>query len=201
MNEEEQSVILSFRSAQPKIVNTKDIWNTTYCGVPAIQAWQDFMLWERFLNEAHGTSLMELGTFLGGFTLYLQHQAYSRGMTFYTVDWQVFANFDDPEGALSLNGTKDFFNHLDVWGPEFSNLLDGILAAEKVFVLFCDGGNKPKEMQTFIPRLRPGDLVATHDWGNEITSVDLESVKHLIEPVLLNECEELQSLTRFFRRI
>lgn len=203
MNAEEQSLLLSYRTAQDEIhpISTKDIWHTTYCGVVAIQAWQDFMLWERFLNLAQATSIMELGTFVGGFSLFLQHQAFGRGMTFYTVDKEVFANFEDPNGALWLNGTEDFFVKLDCWTPAFDKLLDDITNTEKTLVLFCDGGNKPLEMQTFVPKLRVGDLVATHDWGNEIGTEDLVSVKHMLEPVLLRECEELESLTRFFRRI
>jgi cephalosporin hydroxylase len=177
------------------------IWHTTYCGVPAVQSWQDFMLWEMFFNKTKPTCMVELGTFWGGLTLFLQHQCYSRGMTFYTIDFKEFADFDTPDGALYLNGTKALFHHVDMWTPEFDKLLDSIMRNEKGIVMLCDGGNKPKEMQTFTPRLRPGDYIACHDWGNEIADPDLESVRHLLSPVMPDECNEMKSPTRFFQRI
>lgn len=193
---------MDYRNGIPELnVSTADIWHTTYCGVPAVQAWQDFMLWERFLNLVKATSLIEIGTFVGGFSLFLQHQCYSRGMTFYTVDFQVYADFDNKAGALYLNGTKALFHHMDVWTPPFDDLFNGVLQKEDRIILLCDGGNKPKEMQTFVPRIRPGDLVAAHDWSTEIGDADLVLVKDMLSPIMPGECEALHSLTRFFRRI
>jgi hypothetical protein len=192
---------LVFRSQQPDTMKTDDIWHTTFCGVPAVQAWQDFMLWERFLNEAKPKTIIEIGTFEGGFSLYLYFQAYSRNALFYTVDFMNFAKFDDETSPLFVNGLKSFFLHVDVWSDAFQGFLQRGISdpLSHPVVLFCDGGNKPKEMQTFSPRLSVGDYLAVHDWSHECSDADLEGLP--IEKVLQSECESLNSLTRFFKRV
>jgi len=42
--------------------------------------------------------------------------------------------------------------------------------------LYCDDGDKPREVQTFAPWLRPGDVIGCHDWGKEIGPADVQSV-------------------------
>lgn len=195
--------LILYRNQQPRTsISTSDIWHSTYCGIPAIQAWQDFMLWEEFLNISDPKAIIELGTFLGGFSLYLYHQAYSREALFYTVDIAEHADLDTENSPLWINGLFAAFLMEDVFSPVFENVLRTILADERnhPLVLFCDGGNKPKEMQIFAPMLYPGDYIVTHDWGNEISWPDLDSIKDFLDPVLLKECEELHSLTRFFKR-
>lgn len=196
-----QEEVLKFPRSQPDLATTDDIWHTTYHGAPAIQAWQDFMLWERFLNLASDAGRMvEIGTFVGGFSLYLLDQCRSRAMTFNTIDFQIYVDYSDPK----FTELERHFLHLDVFMPEglatIQSLIDTRIGTRKM-ILLCDGGNKPKEMQIFVPMLHAGDYAAVHDWGNEIGEADLESVKHMLDPVMMDECEKLHSLTRFFRRI
>lgn len=40
-------------------------------------------------------------------------------------------------------------------------------------IVYCDGGNKPKEILTYAPLMRPGDLIAAHDYGTEISLRDV----------------------------
>lgn len=194
--------IIAFRNSQPKPpISTHDIWHTTFCGVPAVQAWEDLMLWENFLNLADPHTLIEIGTFLGGLSLFLHFQAYSRDCTFVTVDWQEFADFKSEDSPLWISGVAAEFIHEDVWRPEFQHDLQNMITADSPAVLFCDGGNKPLEMRTFVPFLKPGDFVAVHDWGNEIGPDDIAPVLGMLEPVMLEDCENLKSLTRFWKRI
>lgn len=65
----------------------------------------------------------------------------------------------------------------------------------KPLVLFCDNGNKPLEWSCFVPLLSPGDFAVVHDWGTEFNE------QHLIPypaPFMQEECESIQSMTRFF---
>lgn len=180
-------------------IDAHDIWHTTFGGVPAVQAWEDFMLWERFLNLTDAIKLWEIGTFIGGFSLYLATQCKMRGMSFLTVDFQRY--WDDTDTPHTQLGTNSHFLNMDVFTPEFKGLLTGAIHSyPRPMILFCDGGNKPLEMQTFTPLMRRGDFLVTHDWGNEIADGDLVSVADLLEPVMAEECDKLHSLTRFFKR-
>ena len=63
-------------------------------------------------------------------------------------------------------------------------------------LLFCDNGNKRRELSEIASLLAPGDFVAVHDWGSEAGPGDIpaEWARLMVE-----ECEAIQSLTRFFR--
>lgn len=41
-------------------------------------------------------------------------------------------------------------------------------------VLFCDNGNKIIEFNALSDKLKPGDMIVTHDWGVEIKEKDIE---------------------------
>ena len=190
-----------FYNAQNGNDNTlvNNIWVSSFMGVPMIQAWQDLMLWERFLHQYNPKFILELGTFNGGLSTFLAVQSWSLQAGFMTVDWQDFAEHNHP--LWRAMGIDKCFWQVDMWRPEFTNKLKELLAEEAnhPFLLVCDGGNKPKELQTFTPMLRPGDLASVHDWGNEVADPDIAGLP--IQKLLLPECEDMKSLTRFFVRV
>ena len=160
----------------------------TFLGAPLAQSWSDLCLWEHFLNVYMIRSLIELGTWRGGMAIYLSLQGATRGFNVTTIDsrptFQVRA-FTERFGAVSLEH--------DVFDLSFmQNLID---VSRRPRMLFCDNGNKPREVREIAPLLERGDFVAVHDWNTEVGSQDIPPA---FEPVLLNECEATQSLTRFF---
>lgn len=163
-----------------------------------IQAWQDLMLWENFLNLVKPKAVIEIGTFTGGFSMFLHGQCYSRDATFLTVDFMEFAEFEKEDGALWINGVSASFLHKDCWGEDFRKILSGVSDDElnNPLIVYCDGGNKPREMQTFSKMLKKGQFMATHDWGNEIGDGDITGLP--LKMIMKEECEHLGSLTRFF---
>ena len=58
----------------------------SFAGIHAAQYWVEFILWEALLNERPYRSIVELGTWEGGFSLYLNAQAEARNMGFRTYD-------------------------------------------------------------------------------------------------------------------
>lgn len=176
--------------------NTSDIWHSSFGGVHLIQAWQDLMLWERFLHQYTPQFIIELGTFGGGLSVFLAMQAWAIQAGFITVDWQDWAPHDHP---LWKNlGLDHCFWHADMWTPDFTERFKKLVGEDHnhPFLLLCDGGNKPKEFNTFGKILRPGDYIACHDWMNEIGPEDIKDMP--VRMLLQAECENLKSLTRFF---
>lgn len=41
-------------------------------------------------------------------------------------------------------------------------------------LIFCDNGDKPRELRLYAPLCRPGDLIAVHDYTIEIQEADCE---------------------------
>lgn len=169
----------------------RDPFHTTFLGVPMKQLWSDFAVWERFFNEYKIASLIEIGTGDGGLSLYFNLQAQQRRFTFWTYD------VNQPQVLNTVLGEslRRSFTREDVWKPQFASL---ITVATKPLMLFCDGGHKSREMQTFVPLLKHGDFAACHDWPGEISEKDIEPIKHIVKPFWHEECEQLQSWTRFW---
>jgi cephalosporin hydroxylase len=190
-----------FYNAQDGIDNTivNDIWHSSFMGVPMIQAWQDLMLWERFLHQYNPKFILELGTFNGGLSTFLAVQSWALEAGFMTVDWHSWADHSHPLWR-TMKIDKNFWQ-VDMWEPEFTEIFQDLLSGEHnhPFLLVCDGGNKPKEMQIFGPMLRPGDLITCHDWLNEIAEPDIKGLP--FQMLLQPECDNLKSLTRFFVRV
>lgn len=191
-----------YQSQQTEADNTLpgSIWGNSFMGVPMVQAWQDLMLWERFLHQHNPKFILELGTFNGGLSTFLGIQAWSIQAGFMTVDWQDWVDHDHPLWrALGLD--KCYLN-IDIRTPRFIGILKDLLSAEHnhPFLLFCDNGNKPLEFQTFGPLLRTGDFLAVHDVTHEfnITSQDMGEMEHRVKQLLVEPCQALNSLTAWF---
>lgn len=178
---------------------TRNLWNTRFLNVPAIQFWADFMLWENVLTVYPVKGLIELGSAYGGLSLFFQLQCIQRGMQFATFDWQRCGVLDTPVGQLS--GIARNFYHCDLWREGGDKVRELLSTWPHPLALLCDNGNKPREFATFAPLLTPGDIVACHDWGNEMGYGDIEPLKSMVKEVFADECEQMGSLTRFFQRV
>lgn len=182
---------------------TDDCFHQYLLGVQIVQRWGDVWAWEHALNQLpHVRTIVEIGTLYGGLSLFLAMHAIQRGGLFYTLDTASGANaaVRTPLGQL-VNMAGSMLTG-DCWDESGGKkMLRDIFANPNnhPLLLLCDGGNKPREMQTFIPMLQAGDYVAVHDWENEINHPDLVSVKHRIEPLFWQACEAAVSMTRFWK--
>lgn len=152
-------------------------------GIPVAQHLCDTVLWEALLNTYdYVTAIVELGTWQGGFSLYLDAQARWRGIEFHTFD------ITDPEREIPGFEKIDIYRHADELGKRFAEM--------GPIVLFCDGGNKPRELKTFPPYLHKESIIVVHDWGTETLPSD---VPDFLEEVYGQFCDEIGSLSRIFR--
>lgn len=158
---------------------------TSFGGVAMAQIWVDLFAWEALLNsEPQLRGIIEVGTWQGGLSGWLWAQAQIRGMDFFTCD--------ATEPDRDVRG----FERVDVWAtPE--RILEEVERIGEPLLLFCDGGNKPRELRTFGRMLtNPGSLVLAHDWGTETGPGD---VPDFLEPAHEAWLERLGSITRAFR--
>lgn len=177
--------------------------NTSFLGTRAVQRAVDFVVWEKLLNKYEDMqAIMEFGTGRGAFSLYLLLQCLQRGMQFYTFD-----NRSIHEAVkVGLPAILDLTSHFclgDIFGEEGMDIIGRALQQPFVhpLVLFCDDGDKPREFKTFVPLLSPGDIVGVHDWTEEFGPLDVTCMKHLLIPIFHEECETVNSITRFWQRV
>lgn len=154
----------------------------TFCGINHGQNEGAFLLWERLLNEHDELkSIVELGTYQGGFAIFLNTQADVRGIQFTTFD--VMA----PIYWLPAYQQVDIFENR----AAVTSALN-----PRPTLLFCDNGDKPREVEVFAGHLEEGDLLVVHDWGDEIED---DAIPEGFEPLHVEWSEELDPITRIFR--
>ena len=151
----------------------------TFGGHQCAQYLVDLMVWELVLNNnPQATGIVELGTYQGGFSWFLDAQARARGIRFVTYD--IVVPDVQPPGFTQL----DFYRHPD-----------GVVLGDSPVVLLCDGGNKPRELRTFPPLCAPGSVVVAHDWGTETLPTD---VPEFLEELYGDFCDSVGSVSRVF---
>jgi len=174
-------------------------------GVQCSQFAVDFVLWEKLFNQYDDiTTLVELGTLHGGFSLFLLLQCIQRGIEFSTFDiaTQEQAKKLIDRGIMKSGSESNLgeFLSLDKYcniGDIFEELKDTVvekITADGRVLLFCDNGKKIKEIEMFSPYLKDGDLLVVHDWGTEFDA------RHLPENCasIMDECcDHVGSLTKF----
>lgn len=144
----------------------------------------DLWLWEAVLNShPEMLAIVEIGTWQGGFSLWLYAQTKARGM--------IFRTYDIVKPERHIPG----FVQIDVYA-EAEAIGEHIAKHQGPIVLFCDGGNKPREIKTFWPYMPEGSILLAHDWGSETMP---EDIPEELEMVYGDFCEELGSITRCFQ--
>jgi hypothetical protein len=158
--------------------------DTSFGGIPMAQIKADLVLWEAVLNEnTQLEAIFEIGTWQGGFSAWLWAQAQIRDLFFQT--------YDAVEPEREIPG----FRRIDVFAQ--AEFLARRFRAFEPCVVFCDGGNKPRELRTFAERLYdPQSLLVVHDWGTEFHPEDIPDT---VEMVYQEFCEDLGSVSRVFR--
>lgn len=166
---------------------------------------------EKVLDKLKPQMMIELGTFVGGLTMFLHE--YDREILLYTFDkfpMEVLWKRGEVSGGLNqlavmrrriFNPNAVFINTDVVSGkrPILVNLLEQPVPK----FLYCDNGNKTKEVILYAPHLQPGDIIGIHDVGTEIdlTNGLVQVALKDFEPLSCNTwLEEEGLLTRMFRR-
>ena len=127
-------------------------------GLPMCQNRAAIPTWSFAMERLPPARIIEIGTYSGGFITALALHAWWLRAAIYTYDIAAPHERVAPL-ARSLGVqfiTADVFERQNV-------IADTIRRPGTCFVL-CDGGNKPRELETFAAALKPGDVIAAHDY-------------------------------------
>jgi len=156
----------------------------------------EFLAWEKFfLKCGQIRRIVELGSGMGGFSLFLYLHAGFRNASFYT--WDVNAVHMATRPFAEKIGFSHHCYQGDVLKDEQTiEQIRNVLSLTGKTLLFCDNGHKATEVKLYVPSLKPGDYLAVHDWEHEIFPKHIEGLPlkaHDVEHIV-----ELGCWTRFF---
>jgi len=143
-------------------INMTQKIKSTFLGERVSQHYLAIPMWEDVLTRFKLARFIELGTWWGNFSIYFLMFCMNREADFITYDTVRRKNsrlkwllkFD------SCHRKKDVFTSYTEIAQE--------IAKEGRTVLFCDNGDKQKELALFAPCLKSGDIIAVHDWMTEV---------------------------------
>jgi len=165
------------------------------------QTFPALFVFEWLLNFYPVEQIVEIGTGCGGLTVYLQTQANIRGLDFVTYDARM--RLDDKNNKIMANKPvklKEYINYrsANVFDKDVRDEIRETLK-KKVTLLYCDNGNKPKEMKTFVPYCLKGSIVGTHDWNGQFGIEGM--IKELKMELLFEDiCKEGMTKMRFWQK-
>lgn len=120
--------------------------------------------WSYAMEKWRPSRIVEIGAYNGGFTCALGVHAWNIGAQVYSFDKSEIPNTKYQRLAEFLGihwFVMDCFSEIGV-----STIIQ-LIQQPGITFLLCDGGNKVREMNTFAPFLKPGDVIGGHDYYAE----------------------------------
>jgi hypothetical protein len=135
--------------------------STCPLGLPMNQNRLAVPMWSYAMEAYPPARIVELGSYGGGFTTAIGVHAWRIGAQ--VVSYDVMQAPDERFKALA-----DFLGIRFVQGDVFadpgrSGIVE-LIRAPGVTYLLCDNGDKRREFEAFAPHLKPGDVIAAHDY-------------------------------------
>ena len=127
-------------------------------GFPMSQNRLAIPVWSYAMEIYPPARIIELGTNNGGFTTALAVHAWNIKARFVTYDLCEPNQKHSP--LAKFLGVE--FRVTDIWKAQAEIATN--IALPGVTFMLCDGGNKALELEVFAKYLKPGDVIAAHDF-------------------------------------
>jgi len=171
----------------------------TFIGTPIQQTWSAMYMLEKVILENPIMRIVELGTGFGALTRFFGLHMQRRGgaVLSYDIENKVLADW---RGLPIGFQVRNVFDLSTVQGVE-------IFIHSHLSLIFCDNGEKRKELPLYASILKRGDLIMAHDYGEqgeawaEITPKDIEGTRSILQPYRHQEFLALKTRIICLRRI
>ena len=157
---------------------TGEVWPM---GVPIGQSWFELGALAWLCGRHEIKSFVEIGMLEGGLSAFLL------GRTMFAKDFRYLGIEYDPRFLdVKILAAAEWFDRFDIWEADafepdtVRGVNEWIQETENARALiYCDGGDKVKELRDYGPVLWPGDIIAAHDFGREYQESDLPRMKNM----------------------
>jgi hypothetical protein len=146
---------------------------------------------KEILNAFEPEIIIELGTYLGGFTKYLVE--WFPNTQIYTID------IVDMASSIDTKFFRDNGRVIQIITNIFDNydFLFSLLSLPKKKFFLCDNGHKKDEVKMFAGILLPGDLLGIHDFGSEVKYEEIKDTLNEFEEHEINELFSVPGASEF----
>jgi 23S rRNA U2552 (ribose-2'-O)-methylase RlmE/FtsJ len=167
-------------------------WHTTFVGTTMQSNYRLYYCVDRIMELFTPSSIIEIGTARGALATYLGLWGLKLNVPVVTLDIVDIREF--PLGKIGVQ-----FLQLNC----FEEMTKEIVLSHinnKPTLLICDGGDKQKEFIEYVPLVPSGSVIMAHDYGVEFHLENVQSVMHLVEPVLRDRWNEMGNQAVWFRK-
>jgi cephalosporin hydroxylase len=119
--------------------------------------------WALAILQHKPKMVVEIGTSKGGLSAILSECVAHVGGEFHTFD--IHGDGDYGQYPLTGNAT---FHEGDCFHPFYTSFIHEKLQQPGLAFMLCDGGNKVQEFNLFRESIKRGDVIAAHDWCDEM---------------------------------
>jgi cephalosporin hydroxylase len=147
----------------------------------------------RIISEFNPELIIEFGTSWGGVTLILHECNIEAELHSYDIDCPR-----KPDKTLFNENVK--FHIEDILSKPIKQIIK-LCEDNRRKVLYCDNGNKIKEIKMYSVYLNVGDILGVHDWNKEIKLSDIEEYLVDFMPIEHELFEKNNWSTRFWKKI
>lgn len=146
-------------------------------GLPMAQNRLAIPTWSYAFERVPPARVIEIGSFTGGFALALAVHLWA--IKACSPSWEtappvVLTTYDvmHPNDTIApmARTLGVVFRVADVFEPRITVEIERLIKAPGTTYLLCDGGNKARELDVFAPFLKPGDVIAAHDYSADMMS-------------------------------
>jgi cephalosporin hydroxylase len=149
-----------------------------FIGTEAQHSPYTYDLISSILRKNQTDQIVELGTAEGGLSIYFALWAHRLGIPFHTFDIKQHI---DKKTLQVLNKLGGQFHLMDALSPKGVKFIRKTLKGKRSY-LFCDNGDKPKEVELFLPFLKKGSVISVHDWLTEVHPSDVKDLVKNLKP-------------------
>lgn len=138
-------------------------------GVVVYKSWGELFQLEGLLNEYPCSTIVELGTGYGATAILMGVHSHMTGAKVFTYDDKQTVT-DKVQALYDAIGVT--FEVIDI----FVNVkkIAELITRPGRTLLYCDNGDKSKELEIWGAYLKPGDIALVHDYPEEITQATLD---------------------------
>ena len=159
-----------------------------FLGLRMSQSPRAINFWESILRKIDFKRIIEIGTEHGGLSTYFYLYCKVKGAEFITVD-----NVNHSKPAI----IKESFYLVDAYSPEGISFISKAIQEPGITIVYCDGGDKARELKIYTPYLKIYDYIAVHDWGDAVWQADVPGG---LDPNFISQSQE-EGLTRIWRKL